>query len=98
MELLMYAVAFVAGGLLSHLVFGGTLLGPFEKTIWYGLGQGKEVVVSIADEAYIFKMNGTKLQITRGSAMLMEAEDGVDSPDMVGSGTVQPSGTDGLSH
>lgn len=71
MEYITYGLLFLAGGLVSYIFFNKGH-GPFEKTLWYGLYQGKRVVVSIDDEAYIFELVGKRLRITRGTCDFTE--------------------------
>lgn len=72
MDLVMYALAFFAGGLSYYLIFGGVKPGPFEKSLMYNLSLGKRVIVSIDEECYIFEMNGDKMRITRGVSTYVE--------------------------
>lgn len=76
--------AFLAGCLVYRLVFDRGGPGPFEKTIWAGLYEGKRVIVSIEKEAYIFEMyDGNRLRITSGTTIdYLEDSDGVLADDV----------------
>lgn len=78
MDILMFAIAYLAGGLSFYLLFGGTKVGPFERGISENLLAGKRVIVSIDDECYIFEMVGTKVRITQGTTEFYGGE-GYDS-------------------
>lgn len=95
MDYLIYALFALAGGLVSY-IFISKGLGPFEKLIWASLYEGRRVVVSIEDEAFIFELNGDRLRITRGTSEYMDG-DGYDTlpfgVDIVGSGQSDDSNT-----
>lgn len=70
-SLIMSGIAFVCGGLLVKLL-SKSGPGPFEQTLWTGLHQGKRVVVSIDEDAFIFELHGNNLRITRGTSQFTE--------------------------
>lgn len=81
MEYVTYGLCALAGGLVSYLLFNRGP-GPFEKTIWAGLYQGKRVVVCVADDAYIFELIGNRLRITQGTSSFEENPYGVLADDV----------------
>ena len=87
MDYITYGLFAFAGGLASHLLFNRGP-GPFENTIWYGLSQGKRVIVSIDDDAFIFELIGDRLRITRGKSDFNEEEyNGLVADSMVDNGS-----------
>ncbi len=72
MDLALYGVAFLAGGTLARIFFGGRRLGPFEESIMNNLLLGKRVILSVDEDCYIFEMQGTKVRITKGTAIFEE--------------------------
>ena len=89
MDMLLYGMAFVIGCLTTYLLLPKGP-GPFEKTIWAGLYEGKRVVVSIGNDAFIFEMNDNRLRITRGTSEFTENPyDGIVANDLGSDGTVE---------
>lgn len=72
MDLILYALSFTAGGLLTYLLLPKS--SPFEKSIWTNLYAGKRVILSIDDDAYIFEMQDNRVRITRATAELLSGE------------------------
>lgn len=73
MDLMINGLCLIAGVLISYILFGRTsMLGKFEGLIWAGLAEGKRVIVSMDENAYIFEMSGNRLRITRGIVDYME--------------------------
>lgn len=74
MEFLINGLCFVAGVLLSYILFARSgYMGRFEKMIWAGLREGKRVIVSLdSGEAYIFELFGNRLRVSAGVVEMME--------------------------
>jgi hypothetical protein len=76
-------LCFCAGLLISYLIFHvPAMFGKFEKLIWSGLHEGKRVIVSLDEDAYIFVLVNNKLRITQGVVdFIQELPNGVALAD-----------------
>lgn len=68
-DILLYGLALLMGAVLSRIFFREDTL---DKNITDHLMNGKQVVISVDNDAYIFKMHGKKLRITRAAIEMME--------------------------
>lgn len=90
MDFTIVILSFIAGLLAYHTLFQPGP-GPFEKTIWTGLREGKRVVVSIGNEAFIFEMTGSRLKISRATAdFIEESNDGMVADNLSTERVVEP--------
>lgn len=70
---LIAGLSFIAGLLLGYILFTKiTFLSKFEKMIMAGLVEGKRVIVSLDNDAYIFELNGNRIRVTAGIVDIME--------------------------
>jgi hypothetical protein len=82
-ELVLYAIAFVIGGLAYHLVYGK--YDSLEVVVFKTLKEGKRVIISFGDECLIYEMHGNKVRVTRGMTYFSEDPYGLE-PTNLGSG------------
>lgn len=67
-----YAVAFLMGFLVKHLLF--TSDGKFDAMIFSQLKLGKSVIISVDQDAFIFEMKNDRLVVTQVIAQLLPVE------------------------
>lgn len=102
MEFVLYGIVFAMGILVRHLLFKDT--SNFEQAIWKNLYAGKQVILSVDADAYIFELHGDRLRITKATAELLPVmeEDNVHSElvtdDMAGERSDKSSGSDDSLH
>lgn len=86
MDYISIICAFLSGGLVYRLFLDEGGPGPFEKTIWMGLNDGKRVIMSIDNEAFIFEMHENRLRIRQG---ITDYDDGILADDVVSSSVTE---------
>lgn len=75
MDFVTYGLFFLAGGLISYIVFAKiSKIGEFETMIWAGLKENKRVIVSLDNDAYIFERLGNRIRITKGVVDYLEEQ------------------------
>ncbi len=75
MDLVLYAIAFVMGGLVFRLLLYRKKHGEFEQQMMLLLVEGKRIVIAVDNDCQIYRMVDGRLKITKGIADFEENTD-----------------------